>query len=88
MTKILTPFTQILNNKIYFKQKMPQSPDVLTIYVALGVFQSYHNLEAGGKQSLKSSRQDWESNPGPLAPQAKSLTTKQCCSHATIMSFC
>ena len=54
MKTILTPFTQFLNNKIYLKQEVPQSPDVLRIYVALAVFQPYHNLEAGDKQSLKS----------------------------------
>ena len=37
------------------------------------VFQPYCDLEAGDNQSLKFK---WESNPGPLAPQAKSLTTR------------
>ena len=51
---------------------------VLRIYVALAVFQPYCDLEAGDNQSLKFK---WRgrvtvSNPGPLAPQAKSLTTR------------
>ena len=50
---------------------------VLRIYVALAIFQPYHNLEAGDKQSLKLKRRDWESNPRRLAPQAKGLTTTQ-----------
>ena len=45
---------------------------VLGIYVALAVFQSYRDLEAGDNQSLKFKWRDRESNPGPLAPQAKS----------------
>ena len=48
---------------------------VLRIYIALAIFQLYSDLEAGDNQSLKSSGQDRESNPGPLAPKAKSLTT-------------
>ena len=51
---------------------------VLRIYVALAVFQPYRDLEAGDNQSLKL-KFKWrggESNPGPLAPQAKSLTTR------------
>ena len=47
----------------------------LRIYVALAVFQPYGDLEAGDNQSLKFKWRDRESNPGPLAPQAKSLTT-------------
>ena len=47
---------------------------VLRIYVALAVFQPYRDLEAGNNQSLKFKLQGGESNPGPLAPQAKSLT--------------
>ena len=31
---------------------------------------------AGDNQSLKFKWRDWESNPGPLAPQAKSFTTR------------
>ena len=49
---------------------------VLRIYVALAVFQPYRVLEAGDKQSLKFKWRGGESNPGPLAPQAKSLTTR------------
>ena len=44
-------------------------------YVTLIIFQSYHNLEAGDTQSVKLYWQDWGSNPGPFAPQAKNLTT-------------
>ena len=50
---------------------------VLRIYVALAVFQPYRDLEAGDNQSLKFKWRGEESNPGPLAPQAKSLTTRQ-----------
>ena len=46
---------------------------VMMIYVALAIFQLYRNLEAGDNQTLKSKRRDLESNPGTLAPQAKSL---------------
>ena len=49
---------------------------VLRIYVALAVFQSYRDLEAGDNQTLKFKWRGGESNPGPLAPQAKSLTTR------------
>ena len=49
---------------------------VLRIYVALAVFQSYRDLEAGDNQSLKFKWRGRESNPGPLAPQAKRLTTR------------
>ena len=49
---------------------------VLRIYVALAVFQPYRDLEAGDNQSLKIKWRGGESNPGPLAPQAKSLTTR------------
>ena len=49
---------------------------VLGIYVALAVFQPYRDLEAGDNQSLKFKWRDRESYPGPLAPQAKSLTTR------------
>ena len=48
---------------------------VLRIYVTLAVFQPYRYLEAGDSQSLKFKRRGGESNPGPLTPQAKSLTT-------------
>ena len=43
---------------------------VLRINVDLAIFQPYLDLEAG----------EWrgrESNPGPFAPQAKSLTTRR-----------
>ena len=53
---------------------------VLRIYVALVIFQPYRNLGAGDNQSLKSKRQNRKLNPGPLAPQAKSLTKHHCCS--------
>ena len=49
---------------------------VLGIYVALAVFQPYRDLEAGNNQSLKFKWRTRESNPAPLAPQAKSLTTR------------
>ena len=49
---------------------------VLRIYVALAVFQPYCDLDAGDNQSLKFKWRGGESNPGPLAPQAKSLTTQ------------
>ena len=48
---------------------------VFRIYVALAVFQPYRDLEAGDNQSLKFKWRGRESNPGPLAPQAKRLTT-------------
>ena len=44
---------------------------VLRIYVALAVFQPYHDLEAGDNQSLKFKWRGRESNPGPLAPQER-----------------
>ena len=44
--------------------------------VALTLFHSYWDLEAGDNQSLTSQWWDLCSNPVPLAPQAKSLTTK------------
>ena len=50
---------------------------VLSIYLTLAVFQPYRDLEAGDKQSLKFKWRGRESNPGPLALQAKSLTTWQ-----------
>ena len=49
---------------------------VLRIYVALALFQPYGDLEAGDNRSLKFKWQDRESNSGPLALQAKSLTTR------------
>ena len=44
---------------------------VLRIYVALPAFQPYRELEAGNNQSLKFKWRGGESNPEPLAPQAK-----------------
>ena len=49
---------------------------VLRIYVTLAIFQPYRHLKAGDNQSLKFKWRGGESNPGPLAPQAKSLTTR------------
>ena len=49
--------------------------DVLRINVALAIFQPYRDLEAGDNQSLKLKWRDRESNLGPLALQAKNLTT-------------
>ena len=49
---------------------------VMRIYVALAVFQPYLDFEAGDNKSLKFKWRGGESNPGPLAPQAKSLTTR------------
>ena len=49
---------------------------VLSIYITSEVFQPYRDLEAGDYQSLKFKWQGRESNPGPLAQQAKSLTTQ------------
>ena len=43
------------------------------MYIALAVFQLYRNLKAGDNQSLKFKWSGGESNPGPLAPQAKEL---------------
>ena len=48
---------------------------VLGIYVASAVFQPYHDLEAGDNQSLKIQVARPGIKPGPLAPQAKTLTT-------------
>ena len=44
--------------------------------VALAVFQPYCDSEAGDNQSLKFKWRGGESNPVPLALQAKSLTTR------------
>ena len=49
---------------------------VLRINVDLAIFQPYLGLEAGDNKSLKFKWRGRESNPGPLAPQAKSLTTR------------
>ena len=48
----------------------------LRINVDLAIFQPYLDLEAGDNQSLKIQVASRESNPGPLDPQAKSLTTR------------
>ena len=48
---------------------------VSRIYVALAIFQPYRNLEGGDNKTLKSYQRERKSNHGPLAPQAKSLTT-------------
>ena len=49
---------------------------LLRIYVALAVFQPYRDLEAGDNQSLKIQVARRGIEPGPLAPQAESLTTR------------
>ena len=49
---------------------------ILGIYVPLAVFQPYGDLEEADNQSLKFKWWGGESNPGPLAPKAKSLTTR------------
>ena len=61
---------------IYFTDVLVGWLVVLRSYVALAVFQSYCDLEAGDKQSLKFKWRGGESNPGPLSPQGKSLTTR------------
>ena len=48
----------------------------LRMYVALAVFQPYHDLKAGDNQSLNFKLRGGESNPRLLAPQAKSLTNR------------
>ena len=48
---------------------------VFRIYVTSAVFQPYHDLEAGDNQSLKIQVAGPGIKPGPLAPQAKPLTT-------------
>ena len=49
---------------------------ILRIYVASTAFQPYRDLTAGDNQSLKFKWRGGELNTGPLAPQAKSLTTR------------
>ena len=49
---------------------------VLRINVDLAIFQPYLDLAARDNQSLKFNWPGRESNPGPLAPQAKSITTR------------
>ena len=49
---------------------------VLRICVASAVFQPYRDLKAEDNQSLKFEWRGRESNPGPFAPHAKSLTTR------------
>ena len=70
--------TQKLNItiKLFFKFKLVGWLVVLRIYVALVVFQPYSDLEAGDNQSLKFKWRGGKTNPGPLAPQVKSLTTR------------
>ena len=57
------------------------------------IFQPYRDMEAGVNQSLKSYRGDRQSNPEPLAPQAKSLyhyTTaapKRCAHNYRLLGF-
>ena len=46
------------------------------IYVDLAVFQPYLDFEAGDNQSLKIQVARPGIEPVPLAPQAKSLTTR------------
>ena len=50
---------------------------VLKIYDALALFQPYRDLEAGDNKSLKILVERPGIEPGPLALQAKSLTTRQ-----------
>ena len=47
---------------------------VLRINVASAVLQPYRDLEAENNLSLKGKWRGGESNPGPLAPQAKSCS--------------
>ena len=49
---------------------------VLRIHVELAIFQPYFDLEAGDNQSLKIQVARPRTNPGPLVPQARSLTTR------------
>ena len=49
---------------------------VLRIDVDLAIFQPYLDLEAGDNQSLKIQVARPGIEPGPLAPQAKGLTTR------------
>ena len=49
---------------------------VLRINVDLAIFQPYLDLEAGDNQSLKIQVARPGIEPGPFAPQAKSLTTR------------
>ena len=49
---------------------------VLRINVDIAIFQPYLDLEAGDNQSLKIQVARLGINPGPLSPQAKSLTHK------------
>ena len=67
--------SQKFNSQIIFPGSLGWSV-VLGIYVALAVFQPYRDLEAGDNKSLKFKWRGRESSPGPLAPQAKSLTTR------------
>ena len=60
---------------------------VLRIHVTLAVFQSYRDMEAGDNQSLKFKWRGGESNPGLLAPQAKSLTTRSPLLFKTVIKY-
>ena len=60
---------------------------VLRIYVALAVFQPYRDLETGDNQSLKFKWRGGESNPGPLAPQAKYIIKSISTGHIKRKSF-
>ena len=51
------------------------------IYVDLAIFQPYLDLEAGDNQSLRIHWRGRGSNPGSLASQAKSLTTRPTLPH-------
>ena len=62
--------------KLYKYQSFCFGLVLFRIYVSLAVFQPYRDLEAGDNKSLKFKWRGGESNPGPLAPQAKSLTTR------------
>ena len=55
------------------------------IYVDLAVFQPYLDLEAGDNQPLKIQVVRQGTEPGPLAPQAKSLTTRPSLLHFEIL---
>ena len=61
---------------------------VLKIYVALAVFQPYRDLEAGDNQSLKYKWRGRESNPGPLASQAKYLTIHKLALRQSLVTDC
>ena len=58
---------------MYYKLRCNSTQFV--IYYKLRNYYKLQRNKAGDNQSLKSQRRDRESNHGPLAPQAKSLTT-------------